>query len=269
MALDTPLTSMGTEAEAVWGFTRDGIPIWMGSFGGDFFNYSDLNYSLSQANGSTSILRFDLQDNVWNTTETHARVIEGAQSTYTLLVPRMEVGPNPMGVRFSTFKAEGPRQSGSVSSMTHPALSENFIPAGDFGTYTFISQFALDEALEQALSSIGSLAAPTPPPTATSAPTPEPSATPAPTPAGEATATDADGETDDDGGGGLNLAWVGLGLGALIMFGGAYLLFFDKSSIAVVAEREHDAGAANRAARAANCDETRDRHVDIGLFEQS
>lgn len=257
MTLDNPLSSMGTEAEAVWGFWLDTIPVWMGPVSGDFFNYSNLNFSFQQAGGSNVILRFDLQDNAWNTTETHARVIEGGNGNYTLLVPSAELMPTVNGVRFNTFKAEGPRQPGSVSSMTHPQLSEEFVPPADFGTYTFTSDFGLSAGLEEALSTFASQVEPTPTPTPTASPTPDATATPAeeePTPTPATTSA----PDDDDG---LNLGWVALGLGVLILLGGAYLVFFDKKGDCeplrkawLAAKAKADASAARATALEAECD---------------
>lgn len=261
MKLDSPLTSMGTEAEAVWGFVLGSVPIWMGSFGGDFFNYTNLNYSLSVANGATTVTRFVLANNAWTPMDTGARIIEGDTSVYTLILPAGEAVPPIDGVRFSTFKAEGPRQSGNVSSFTHPPVSELFVPPEEFGDYTFTCPFDLSVILDDTVTGFQSQIEP-PTPALTAAPEPTATTEPEPTPTTEVAASDSSATTTDSDDDGLNLGWVALGLGLLLLLGGAYLVFFDKRGDCeplrkawLAAKAKADAAEATAVGLEADCDQ--------------
>ncbi len=240
MSLSDSLESMGTEAEVVWGFRTTDEPIFMGAVAGDFFNYTNQNWSLRLADGAFAITRFGFNAtaNAWSEVPTQARIIVGGTvgSTYSLLVPYGEAMPPIDGVRFNTFKAVGPRGPGTVVSDAQPALSDTLIDFDLFNTLTLTSDFALVSLGDAALSELAALAQPDP--TATTAPTPEPTVAPAeeptaapveePTAAPVEEATTTTPQPESTGGDGLNWGWVAIGAGLLLLAGAAYLFFVDK-----------------------------------------
>ena len=235
MGLDSPFRSAGTESELVFGSRTTDAPFWMGSFPADFFNYTNQNLSLTASNGDHGLARFvfDPGTNSWPVVPTAARVVESSDSQmFFAVVPRPELLPPVDGYRFDVFNADGPRGTGSVSSDSQPPVSDVLIPPDSFAPISFSSSedFGLVRlAIEEFAAQLAPEPTPTPDLAPTPEPTPEPTPTPDPTPTPEpaGTPTEAAETTTETpvatgvpaNGDGLNLGWVAIGVGLLLLLG--------------------------------------------------